>query len=62
MGAQFGACLFFHQGSEHSQLPHKCNSQSGSALESHWAPSLALSPVCDVKHSLLASWALALHT
>jgi hypothetical protein len=24
-----------------------CNSQSGSAFRSHWAPSLALSPICE---------------
>jgi hypothetical protein len=36
-------CLF-NQGCEHSQLPHKCNSQSGSALGSYWVSSLAFSP------------------
>jgi hypothetical protein len=39
-------CLF-NQGSKHLRLPHKCNSQSGSAFKSHWAPSLAFSPICE---------------
>jgi hypothetical protein len=38
-------CLF-NQGFEHSGLSHKCNSQSGNALRSHWASSFALFPIC----------------
>jgi hypothetical protein len=38
----------FNQGFKHSGLLHECNSQSGSAFKSHWAPSLALSPICEI--------------
>jgi hypothetical protein len=62
--------VFVHlsnQSFEHSGLSHKCNSQNGSALGGHWAPSLTLSPICEkvcftLKHTFLTSWALALHT
>jgi hypothetical protein len=36
-----------NQGFEHLQLSHECNSQSGSALGSHRALSLAFSPICE---------------
>ncbi len=37
-----------NQGSKHLQLLHKCNSQSGSALGSHWASSLHSPPFVRV--------------
>jgi hypothetical protein len=57
--------FLFNQGFKHSQLPHECNSQNGSALKNHWASSFALSPICEcVSHlnTLSASWAFAFHT
>jgi hypothetical protein len=42
--------MFFYlsnQGFEHLQLSYEYNSQNGSALGSHWASSLALSPICE---------------
>jgi hypothetical protein len=36
-----------NQDFKHSQLPHESNSQSGSALGNHWAPSLTFSPICE---------------
>jgi hypothetical protein len=54
----FNLMLIFlsNQGSEHSQLPHECNSQSGNALGNHWASSLAFSPICEsVFHTLTHS-------
>jgi hypothetical protein len=42
--------VFFNlsnQSFKHLQLLHKCHSQSGSALGSHWVSSLALSPICE---------------
>ncbi len=44
MVPQKPSLMFFfpsNQGFEHSQLLHKCNSQSGNGLGSHWASSLA---------------------
>jgi hypothetical protein len=45
--APIDVLFFFNQGSKHSRLPHECNSQSGSALGSHWTASLAFSPICQ---------------
>jgi hypothetical protein len=45
--------FLFNQGFEHLGLPHECNSQCGSALGNHWAPSLAHSPICE---SVFHSW------
>ncbi len=39
----------FNQGFEHSESPRKFNSQSENALRSRWAPSFALSPICECK-------------
>jgi len=32
---------------KHSQLMHECNSESGNAFGSYWAPSLAFSPIFE---------------
>ncbi len=38
---------FFNKGPKYLELLDKCNSQSRNALGSHWAPSLALSSICE---------------
>jgi hypothetical protein len=47
LGVQFDIFLPFQPRSKCSQLPHGCNSQSGSALGNHWPLTLAFSPICE---------------
>jgi hypothetical protein len=46
-GPNLVMCCIFNQSFEHSKLLHKCNSQSGNALGSHWVPSFVHSPICE---------------
>jgi hypothetical protein len=52
LGPNLMLIFLSNQGYKHSQLLHECNSQNGGAFGSHWASSLAFSPICEsVFHS-----------